>query len=158
MGTVYRASHALLKRPTAIKLIAPDRASETATARFEREVLAASRLSHPNTVAIYDFGRTRGSVFYYAMELLDGQDLSRLVEHEGPQSVEVCIAHAQAVPDPPSKYASLALPLELDALVLRCLEKDPQERPTTRALADLLDAMRFEAAHASGAGRHRSSS
>jgi eukaryotic-like serine/threonine-protein kinase len=68
MGVVYRASHAMLKRPTAVKLIAPDRAGETATARFEREVSAASRLSHPNNVAIYDFGRTRGGVFYYAME------------------------------------------------------------------------------------------
>jgi eukaryotic-like serine/threonine-protein kinase len=86
MGTVYRASHAMLKRPTAIKLIAPDRDSGNASARFEREVMAASRLVHPNNVAIYDFGRTRGGVFYYAMELLDGQDLARLVEREGPQS------------------------------------------------------------------------
>lgn len=87
MGTVYRASHAMLKRPTAIKLIAPDKASKTAIARFEREVMAASRLSHPNNVAIYDFGRTAGGVFYYAMELLDGEDLQSLVDREGPQSV-----------------------------------------------------------------------
>jgi eukaryotic-like serine/threonine-protein kinase len=86
MGAVYRASHAMLKRPTAIKLITPGRAGDTATARFEREVLAASRLSHPNNVAIYDFGRTRGGAFYYAMELLDGEDLGKLVEREGPQS------------------------------------------------------------------------
>lgn len=87
MGAVYRASHAMLKRPTAIKLISPEHAGEIAAARFEREVLAASRLTHPNTVAIYDFGRTRGGVFYYAMELLDGQDLGRLVETEGGQSL-----------------------------------------------------------------------
>ena len=88
MGAVYRASHAMLRRPTAVKLIPPDRAGETATARFEREVMAASRLTHPNTITIYDFGRTRGGVFYYAMELLDGENLARLVEREGPQSVE----------------------------------------------------------------------
>jgi hypothetical protein len=86
MGAVYRASHAMLKRPTAIKLIAPDRGGGVATARFEREVMAASRLSHPNNVAIYDFGRTRGGAFYYAMELLEGEDLGRLVEREGPQA------------------------------------------------------------------------
>ena len=257
MGAVYRASHAMLKRPTAVKLIAPDRASETAVARFEREVMAASRLSHPNTVAIYDFGRTRGGVFYYAMELLDGQDLSRLVEHEGPQSVsrtlhilrqvtaslreahdaglvhrdvkpanvmlctrggvrdfvkvldfglvkdvarseatkitaetsitgtplymapetivapdtvgppadvyavgcvayflltgrppfagnnvvEVCLAHVHEVPAPPSSHAPAALPIELDALVVRCLDKDPRQRPTTRDLGEQLDVL-----------------
>jgi hypothetical protein len=92
MGAVYRASHAMLKRPTAVKLIAPGRASAAATARFEREVMAVSRLSHPNTVAIYDFGRTRGGVFYYAMELLDGRTLTRLVEDEGPLPVARAVA------------------------------------------------------------------
>jgi len=104
MGAVYRASHAMLKRPTAIKLIAPGRSGEKATARFEREVMAASRLSHPNHVAIYDFGRTRGGVFYYAMELLEGEDLARLVEREGAQPErrtvrilqQVCAALAEA--------------------------------------------------------------
>jgi eukaryotic-like serine/threonine-protein kinase len=87
MGSVYRASHAMLKRPTAIKVIAPERADGTATARFEREAMAASRLTHPNNVAIFDFGRTRGGVFYYAMELLDGEDLERLVARDGPLPV-----------------------------------------------------------------------
>ena len=257
MGVVYRASHAMLKRPTAVKLLAPDRAGQTATARFEREVMAASRLSHPNNIAIYDFGRTRGGVFYYAMELLDGQNLSRLVECEGPQSVsrtlhilrqvtaalgeahdaglvhrdvkpenvmlctrggvrdfvkvldfglvkdvatseatkltaetsiagtplymapeaavapetvgppadvyavgcvayflltgrppfvgnnliQVFAAHVQAIPEPPSTHAPGPVPSDLDALVVHCLEKDPERRPTTRDLGEQLAAI-----------------
>jgi NADP-dependent 3-hydroxy acid dehydrogenase YdfG len=256
MGTVYRASHAMLKRPTAIKLIAPDCASVSATARFEREVKAASRLSHPNNVAIYDFGRTRGGIFYYAMELLDGEDLGRLVERAGPQPVsrtlhvlrqvtaalgeahdtglvhrdvkpenvmlctrggvrdfvkvldfglvkditaerartitaetsivgtplymapeaimapqtvgpaadvyavggiayflltgrppfdegslvQICAAHVLSAPEPPSRYAPSPLSPELDALILRCLEKDPARRPTMRELGHELEA------------------
>ena len=59
MGVVYLAEHQLLKRPCAIKLIAPDRAGDPkALARFEREVRTTARLSHPNTVEIYDYGRT----------------------------------------------------------------------------------------------------
>ncbi len=87
MGVVYRARHALLQRPTAVKLLSPDRTEPHAVKRFEREVQLTSMLSHPNTVAIYDFGHTRQGVFYYAMEHLDGMSLHELVERDGPQSV-----------------------------------------------------------------------
>jgi serine/threonine-protein kinase len=73
-----------LRRPAAIKLLHAGRAGEKDIARFEREVQLTSRLSHPNTISIFDFGRTAEGVFYYVMEYLDGFDLERLIEEEGP--------------------------------------------------------------------------
>jgi serine/threonine protein kinase len=83
MGMVFLAQHALLRRRTAIKLIAHG-ASPMAMDRFEREVQLTSQLTHPNTIAIYDFGRTEDGAFYYAMEHLDGSDLQGIVELTGP--------------------------------------------------------------------------
>ena len=85
MGTVYRARHAMLRRPTAVKLLNIDKISDNAIARFEREVQLTSQLNHPNTIAIYDFGRTPEGIFFYAMEFLDGINLEDLVVKHGPQ-------------------------------------------------------------------------
>ncbi len=90
MGTVYRARHAMLARPTAVKLLR--NASEEDVARFEREVQLTSRLTHPNTVAVYDFGRTPRGGFYYAMEYLPGLTLEALVRHVGALPPERVIA------------------------------------------------------------------
>jgi len=85
MGEVYKAEHVLLKRPCAIKLIkATSEGDATAIASFEKEVKVTARLTHWNTVEIYDYGRTADGTFYYVMELLPGMSLEDLVERYGP--------------------------------------------------------------------------
>jgi hypothetical protein len=85
MGRVYIAQHALLCRPTAVKVVeATLGEAEEAIARFEREVRLSATLSHPNTITVYDFGRTGPQTFYYAMEYLEGLSLEDLVRRFGP--------------------------------------------------------------------------
>jgi serine/threonine-protein kinase len=91
MGEVYLATHRMLARPAAIKLIRPevlaagdDALAQTAVARFRREAEAAARLRSPHTVELYDFGVTEEGTFYLVMELLEGQNLERLVREQGP--------------------------------------------------------------------------
>lgn len=105
MGEVYLAQHRLLRRPCAVKLIRPERASSHDwLRRFEREVQAMAQLTHPNTVEIYDFSRTEDGSFFYAMEYLPGTTLEALVREHGPISPgravyfirQVCGALAEA--------------------------------------------------------------
>jgi len=85
MGEVYLAQHRLLRRPCAVKLIRADHVgSPEWLARFEREVQAMAQLTHPNTVEVYDFGRTEDDSFYCAMEYLPGMTLDALVRAHGP--------------------------------------------------------------------------
>lgn len=87
MGRVYRARHAQLRRPTAVKVLNMKNVREDmlATERFVQEVEVTSQLSHPNTVTVYDYGRTAAGELYYAMEYLDGLTLHQLVAQNGPQ-------------------------------------------------------------------------
>jgi len=85
MGEVYRARHGMMRRPTAIKLLRPETSGIANAQRFEQEVQLTSRLTHPNTITIFDYGRTHDDVFYYAMELLEGATLRRIVEVGGAQ-------------------------------------------------------------------------
>jgi eukaryotic-like serine/threonine-protein kinase len=85
MGEVDLAEHQFLKRPCALKLIRPDRMVDPqALERFEREVRVTATLSHPNTVEIYDYGRTSDGTYYYVMEYLPGLTLAELVQQHGP--------------------------------------------------------------------------
>jgi serine/threonine-protein kinase len=85
MGEVHLAEHRLLKRPCAIKFIRPELAGDPRLLRrFEREAHSAARLTHPNTVEVFDFGRTEGGAFYYVMEYLSGLSLDELAERHGP--------------------------------------------------------------------------
>ena len=85
MGEVYLAEHQLLKRPCAVKLIRHDLVGNPRVfARFEREVRATARLSHHNTIEIFDYGRNDDGSFYYVMEYLPGLSLADLIERYGP--------------------------------------------------------------------------
>jgi eukaryotic-like serine/threonine-protein kinase len=85
MGEVYLAEHRLLKRPCALKLIRPDSVADPRSlVRFEREVRLTATLAHPNTVEVYDYGRTEDGTYYYVMEYLPGLNLAELVERHGP--------------------------------------------------------------------------
>jgi hypothetical protein len=90
MGEVWKASHRLLARPAAIKLIraSPSRDLDDARRRFEREAQAIARLRSPHTVTLFDFGVADDGAFYYVMELLDGLDADTLVKRFGPLPAE----------------------------------------------------------------------
>ena len=91
MGAVYRASHQMLARPAAVKIIRPEVLGEHTAAkarvileRFRREAEASATLRSPHTISLYDFGMAQDGTFFLVMELLEGLDLERLVERYGP--------------------------------------------------------------------------
>jgi len=85
MGTVYRATHLLIDRPVAVKVLNPHYVEdEAAQTRFRREARAAGRLQHTNAVTVTDFGRTSGGLVYIVMELLEGRTLRDVLAREAP--------------------------------------------------------------------------
>jgi tRNA A-37 threonylcarbamoyl transferase component Bud32 len=105
MGDVYLAEHQMMKRPCAVKVIRPEKAGDPQVlARFEREVRATAKLSHWNSIDIYDYGRTPDGTFYYVMEFLPGHNIGELVRGHGPLPAsrilylmrQVCDALAEA--------------------------------------------------------------
>ena len=97
MGEVFLAEHELLKRPCAVKLIRPEVVLQAATIdQFEHEVRINATLSHPNTVEIFDYGRTEDGTYYYVMEYLPGMSLADLVERHGPLPPGTCRLPAAA--------------------------------------------------------------
>jgi tRNA A-37 threonylcarbamoyl transferase component Bud32 len=90
MGEVYYATHRMLARPAAIKLIRPEvlggndpAAAQLAVTRFRREATTAASLRSPHTVELYDFGVTDDQTLYFVMELLEGLNLESMVRQHG---------------------------------------------------------------------------
>jgi serine/threonine-protein kinase len=95
MGEVWRATHRLLARDAAVKLVRPEligavtiAEAEAMVRRFRREAQATANLASPHTIRLYDFGFTEDRTFYYVMELLSGRDLEALVRSAGPLPAE----------------------------------------------------------------------
>jgi serine/threonine-protein kinase len=85
MGCVFRATQLNLKKTVAIKVLNPTRpATGGYASRFKREAKAASRLDHPNSLRVIDFGEEEGGLFYIAMEFLQGRDLLTALRQDFP--------------------------------------------------------------------------
>ena len=85
MGTVYRAEHVQISKVMAIKLLHPElQQNPENVTRFHREAESASRLNHPNTVHVFDFGRTKSGALYLVIEYVDGDDLAKVLGKGGP--------------------------------------------------------------------------
>jgi serine/threonine-protein kinase len=87
MGDVFLATHRILSRPAALKILREARPDEATISRFKREARMASRLGHPNSIQIFDYGETPDGRLYYAMEYVEGLNLAQLLTLEGTLSV-----------------------------------------------------------------------
>jgi len=102
MGQVYLGEHVKMGRRSAIKVMNPSMVHDPdAVARFNREASNASRITHPNVCAIYDFGETPDGLIYLAMEFIEGEPLTDLLEREGalpvPRATDIFLQTAEAL-------------------------------------------------------------
>jgi serine/threonine protein kinase len=101
MGVVYRATHSLLNRPAAIKVLRPELGTHTAALdRFLNEARATPAIRHPGIVEVYDFGHTENGCAYIAMELLEGDSLAERIERRGKLPVGEALAIARRIAAP----------------------------------------------------------
>jgi serine/threonine protein kinase len=94
MGVVFRARHRLMDRVVALKTLATAKIKPDSIQRFQREVKAAARLSHPNIVTAFDAGEHHGT-HYLVTEYVVGRDLSAIVKEKGPLSLRQAIDYAR---------------------------------------------------------------
>src|SRR5215468_1413350 len=88
MGTIFKAHDPVLDRLVALKVISTEvEVTDELRARFFREAQACAKLNHPNIVTVYDMGEDDGRLFI-VMELLEGQELRRLIARRAPLALE----------------------------------------------------------------------
>ncbi|HET7249345.1 MAG TPA: serine/threonine-protein kinase [Gemmatimonadales bacterium] len=144
MGQVYLAEHVKMGRRSAIKVMSPAMVHDPdAVARFNREAANASRITHPNVCAVYDFGETPDGLIYLAMEFVEGEPLTAVIERDGALS----LARATAI----FKQTADALQAAHDlGIVHRDLKPDNIMVARTRDGADLVKVVDFGIAKAVG--------
>src|SRR5918993_2597010 len=98
MGCVYRATHVLMEKTVAIKVLHPALAADDKiVARFTREAKAASRISHPHALTVTDFGEDKDGVVFLVMEFLRGRTLKDIIRSDGPMTLERTVEIARQV-------------------------------------------------------------
>jgi len=144
MGQVYLAEHVKMGRKSALKVMHPGMVKDVdAISRFNREAANASRISHPNVAAVYDFGETPDGVIFLAMEFVDGPPLTKIIEQSGAlpatRAAEIVRQTAEA----------LAQAHDM-GIVHRDLKPDNIMVAKTRDGADLVKVVDFGIAKAAG--------
>ena len=98
MGVVFLATQTSMNRDLAMKMLHPSlNATSLFAERFRREAEVVSRLKHPHIISIYDFGQTPDGLFYYTMEMLEGENLKALVKRDGPMALGRAVAIVEQI-------------------------------------------------------------